>query len=269
MNWRRIALVWSFDLRHGAFRVRGLLFLVPFALCWYAFLRYHEQAVALFKRPEGFVLLSRMLDEFAARTLLLDNPILLSAFFVSALFTAPFFVILAAHDQTASDLGSGFFRFLSARCTRLEIFLGRYLSALSLVVIAYSVVAAMTALLSIMSDGKPAVDTILYTAQIVLTILLYAAPIVAYAALTSSLCTSGIGALLLGLAGYVAILIAMWAGNGLFGGSAPFSYALPSGLRDLLFGGDPLLASFAASCMPVYTFVYGWLAWKAFGMRNF
>lgn len=269
MSWRRIGLVLRFDLRHGVFRVRGLLFLIPFALCWYGFLRYHEEAIAAFRRPEGFLLLSKMLDEYAAKALLLDNPVLLSAFFVAALFTAPVFVILAAHDQTASDIGSGFFRFLTSRCTRLEIFLGRYLSALAYVVVSYSVVVVTAALLSVLTDGTPVIDTALYAAQIILTIILYAAPLVAYAAVTSALCSSAVGALLLGLAGYVAILLCMWFGNGLFSGAAPFSYLLPSGLRNELFGGDPLLAAFAASCMPVYALAYGWIAWRTFGMRNF
>ncbi|HEY7840326.1 MAG TPA: hypothetical protein VIC61_02050 [Gammaproteobacteria bacterium] len=269
MNWRRIGLILRFDMRYGALRVRGLLFLVPFALCWYGFLRFHEEATDIFRRPEGFLMLSRMLDEFAAKALLLDNPVLLSAFFVTALFTAPFFVILAAHDQTASDIGSGFFRFLTARCTRLEIFIGRYLSALAHVVICYSVVALAAALLSVLNDGTPLMATTLYAAQIVLTIMLYAAPLVAYCALISALCSSALGALVLGMAGYVAILFCMWLGNGLFSGSAPFSYLLASGLRTELFGGDPLLASFAAACMPVYALAYGWAAWKVFGMRNF
>jgi len=268
MSWRRIALILLFDLRHGVFRVRGLLFLVPFALCWYGFLRFHEQTIELFRRPEGFMLLSRILDEFSAKALLLDNPVLPSAFLLTALFTAPFFVILAAHDQTASDIGAGFFRFLTARCTRLELFLGRYLSALTYVVAAYSIVAATAALLSVLSDGTPVIDTAVYAAQIILTLLLYAAPLVAYAALTSALCSSGVGALLLGFAGYVAVLIGMWAGNGLFDGSAPFSYLLPSGMRNLLFAADPLRAAFAAACMPVYAVAWGWLAWKVFGMRN-
>ena len=268
MNWRRIALVLLFDLRHGVFRVRGLLFLVPFILCWYGFLRYHEESIVLFKRPEGFMLLSKVLDEYSAKALLLDNPVLLSAFFVIALFTAPFFVVLGAHDQVASDIGSGFFRLLAARCTRLEIFLGRYLSALAFIVFSYAVVAAMAALLSIMTGGTPIVDTTVYAAQIILTLLLYAAPLVAYAALASSLCSTGLGALLLGFAGYVAILFGMWAGNGLFHGSAPFSYFLPSAMRNLLFGADPLLAAFAAACMPVYALAWGWAAWKVFGLRN-
>jgi hypothetical protein len=269
MNWRRIGLVLCFDLRHGALRVRGLLFLVPFALCWYGFLRYNQEAVDVFRRPEGFLMLSKILDEYAAKALLLDNPLLLSVFFVTALFTAPFFVLLAAHDQTASDIGSGFFRFLTSRCTRLEIFLGRYLSALAYVVIAYSVVALAATFLSVLNDGTPVIDTALYAAQIILSIMLYAAPLVAFAALTSALCSSAVGALLLAMAGYVAVLICMWLGNDLFSAAAPLSYLLPSGLRTELFGGDPLLSSLAAACMPVYALVYGWVAWKTFSMRNF
>jgi ABC-type transport system involved in multi-copper enzyme maturation permease subunit len=269
MSWRRIALILGFDLRHSVFRVRGLLFMIPFALCWYGFLRHQEQAAALFGRPEGFVIMAKVLDDYAAKTLLLDNPVFLSVFFVVAMFTAPFFVILAAHDQFASDLGGGFFRYLGSRCTRLEIFLGRYLSALTFVVAAYGVVAAVAVLLAVLNDGASALDASFYGGQIVLTLLLYAAPLVAYCSLISALCRSAVGALLLCLAGYVAILICMWLGNGLFDGTAPFSYLLPSGIRDLLFGGDPLQASFAASCMPLYALAYGWAGWKVFGLRNF
>ena len=120
-----------------------------------------------------------------------------------------------------------------------------------------------------LTDGASAVTALVYLAQILLTVFLYISPIVAYAALVSALCSSALAALLLGMAGYVALLFLMWLGNGLFADAAPFSYLLPSGLRNHLFGVDPMRSTFAAACMPIYAFAYGWCGWKVFGLRNF
>jgi hypothetical protein len=270
MNWRRIALLLRFDLRHGVFRVRGLLFLVPFVLLWYPILRnFDRDASAWFRGREGIFAASVLFDVDVAKVLFIDHPPLLSAFFLVALASAPFFVILAAHDQLASDLGNGFFRFLGPRCTRQEIFMGRLLSALLFLTCAYAVVGAVAALVSMLTDGGGIAATLLYLTQILLTLFLYIAPLVAYAALVSALCSSALAALLLGMAGYVALLVLVWSGNGLFTDASPFAYLLPSGFKNQLFGVDPLRSSLAAACMPVYALAYGWCGWKVFSMRNF
>jgi hypothetical protein len=270
MNWRRVALILQFDLRHAVFRVRGLLFIIPFAMLWYPILRNFDHDVsAWFRGREGIMVAATLFDVDVAAALFIDHPPLLSAFFLVALASAPFFVILAAHDQVASDLGSGYFRFLSIRCTRFEIFLGRLLGALVLLSCAYGVVGIAAAALSMLADGTPAGAAFLYLLQIMLTVFLYIAPLVAYAALVSALCSSALAALLLGMAGYAALLILMWAGNGLFTDHAPFSYLLPSGIKNHLFGVDALRSTLAAACLPVYALAYGWCGWKIFGMRNF
>lgn len=89
-----------------------------------------------------------MPDPQTANTLFVEQPPLLSAFFLVVLYTAPFFAILAGCDQFASDLGNGFLRFLSARCLRIEIFLGRYLGAYCLLSAAYLCAAAAAVILS-------------------------------------------------------------------------------------------------------------------------
>ena len=270
MNWRRIGVIAGFDLRHGVFRVRGLLFLIPFALLWYPILKNFDRDVsAWFRGREGMVIASTLFDVDVAKALFIDNPPLLSAFFLVALATAPFFVILAAHDQTASDLGGGFFRLLTPRCTRLEIFIGRFTSALLLLTCAYGLVGLAAAVISVLADGTGVATALLYLAQIGLTVFLYIAPFIAFAALASALCSSALGALLLGMAGYAALLILIWAGNGLFADAAPFSYLLPSGLKNDLFGVDALRSSFAAACMPVYALAYAWCGWRVFRLRNF
>lgn len=270
MNWRRTWLIARFDLRYSALRLRGLFFLVPFALLWYPLLRNFDRDVsAWFRSGEGLMIASKLYDVGVAKTLFLDNPPLLSAFFLIALSSAPFFTILAAHDQTASDLGNGFFRFLSARCTRLELYVGRYLAALLLLTGAYWVVGLTVALLTVFSDGAEAARVLPYLAQILLTLLLYLMPLVAFAGACSSLCSSAIGALLLGLSAYVAMLLLMWAGNGLFTDAAPFSYLLPSGIREYLFGVDALRSMLASAGLPLYTLAYGWCGYLMFRLRNF
>lgn len=269
VSWRRVLSILLFDLRHSALRPRGLLFVVPFLMLWYPILRsFNQDVAAWFRGPDALVITATLFDAAVARALFLEHPPLLSACFLVALTAAPFFVILASHDQLASDLGNGFMRLIVTRCTRLEIFIGRFLSALLLLTAAFWAIILLAAVVSLFSEPRPAGEVLLYAAQIMLTLFVYLAPLVAFMSLISAVSGTAIGALLLGLMAYAGALIVIWLGNSIVQG-VPFAWLLPSGVKPYLFGVDPVHSSLAVTALPVYALFYGWLGWCVFRSRNF
>lgn len=265
MNWRRTSLIALFDLRYSLFRIRGLLFLLPFAFLWYLIIGSLSRDVsAWIQGPEGQALTATLFNIGTAQRLFVEHPPVLSIYLLVALGTAPFFVILGAHDQFASDLGSGYFRYLCSRCSRWEIFLGRYLSALSLLEGAYLLSVVVAALVSVRIDGYPATTVLGYALQVFMIVFLYVAALAAVTSLVSVLARSTMGSLFLGMIGYASMLIALWILDRAAGTGALFAHLLPSALKHNLLGFDPGSAAVALASLPAYTLAYGGLAWRRF-----
>lgn len=270
MSWRRVARIMLFDLRYRIATWQGLFFFVPFLLLWYPLLRKFDHDMSTFlSEREGFLVAAKFLDPQTANALFIEHPPLLSISFLIMLYTAPFFAILAGYDQFASDLGNGFLRFLSSRCLRFELFLGRYLSAFCMLAGAYFCAALAAAAVSVHVEHKPLGDVLLYIAQILLTTLLYTAPFLAFASIASTLTRSAAGALFLGMAGYVLVLFIIFVGNTLWPDPGLFSFLLPSGVRLQVFGVNALVSAAAVASLPLYTLAYGWTAWSIFRLRNY
>jgi ABC-2 type transport system permease protein len=268
MNWQRIALLLRFDLYYSLTRLKGWIFLMPFFLCWFVIFKQINKGVSgMLQSQEGIMITSAIYGTDGALNLFIEHPPSVSLCYLISLSTIPFFVVLAAYDQFSSDLGSGFFRFLIARCKRMEIFLARFLSAYSLIAAAFLIVIGIGAALSIKNDGYPAADVLLYSAQIYLSLLLYTLPFIAYMSLISSLVSSTLAALFLGMFGYAAI----WFLN-LFTYFTEqkdvFTYLLANSLKEYLFELDNSDFFIALAILPIYTLVYAALAFRVFNRRN-
>lgn len=268
MNWRRIALITVFDLRCSVFRLKGLIFLLPFFLFWYLLLReFYDGLATRLQSSEILMLLSAKFDMDLIARLLVDHPPSLSAFFIFGLYSTPFFAVLAANDSFASDLGNGYFRFLTARCQRIEIFLGRYLSTFSLFAASLSVVTVAAGLISIFIEGYTFSHVLVYSIQIISIMILYAAPYLAFMTIISCMFNSAIAALSLGMLAYISIVFTIFILNGLFSETNSFSYLLPSSAKTSLISDDSF--AFAVASLPAYTLIYAWLGWVIFRKRNF
>lgn len=265
MNWQRVLLIALFDLRCSILKAKGLLFIVPFAFLWYLILGTVDQNVATWLHSrEGLLVAATLYNADTARLLFVEHPPVLSIYLLVALGTAPFFVILGTHDQFSSDLGTGYFRFLSSRCGRSEIFLGRWLGALILLAGAYAVAAIIAGLLSLRYDDYATTDIGLYLVQVYITVFLYAAALLSWVSVASSLARSAVGALFIGMIGYTTMLLGVWIVDRLLDTGGVLRYLLPSAVKIDLLGLNPATASLAAASLPVYTLVYGALAWRIF-----
>ena len=257
-----------FDIYYTLTRLKGWVFLMPFSLCWFVVFKQIDKGVTqILQSQEGIMITSAIYGTDGALNLFIDNPPSISLFYLISLSTIPFFVVLASYDQFSSDLGSGFFRFLSARCKRIEIFLARFLSSFSIISIAFLIVTTICVILSIKNDGETTIDILVYSMQIYLVLLLYALPFIAYMSVISSLVNSTLASIFLGMSGYAIVwflnLFTFFTEHKDF-----FSYILPNGMKQYLIELDTSRFFMALAILPIYTFIYFGFGFKVFNRRN-
>ena len=266
MNWNRIIILALFDLRHAIFRLKGLVFLLPFLFFWYWILKFlYEKGSDLLVSKESLLLLSWLYKPAVAQILLISHPASLSVFLLIALATIPFFAMLGSSDQLAGDAARQTFRFFLTRCTRTEIFLGRLISSYSLIAFATIITATAAAYISWQNDHRPLDVTLLYAAQVVLVTLLYLLPYVTYMSAISALMSSALSTLLMGMMIYLSLAMT----GSYLGHRLSLDIALvPGAMKELLFGIHPHDQIYAGAGLLAYAAVYGALGWFIFHRRN-
>jgi len=270
MNWRRISELTLFDLCYSVFRLKGLLFLFPFCIFWYLVHKaFYDVIVTRFPLNEMLASLSIVFDIEIITNLINEHPISLSAYFILALYTTPFFALLAANNMFASDLGDGYFRYLVTRTQRIEIFLARYLSSFVLMAVPLIITGLIAAVISVLTEGYVIKEVLLYFIQIILILFIYTAPHLAYMAIISASVNSAIAALLLGMVSYVSIVVCIFIANAFYPESKLFSYLLPSGSKHGLFELDLFELSISLTSLVAYTIVFACIAWTILRRRNF
>jgi len=255
-----------FDLRHALFRLKGLLFLLPFVFFWYWIFKFlYVQGGDLLVSRVSVQLLSWLYKPAVAQILLISHPASLSVFLIIALATTPLFAMLGSCDQLAGDAARQTFRFFLTRCTRTEIFLGRFIASYILVATATILSAIAATIISVHIDQRPMEVTLIYAMQVVLMTLMYVLPFVGYMAAISALMSSALSTLLMGMMAYLALSIT----GSYLGHRLGMDVALvPGGVKELLFGINPHDQLYAGIELLAYAAVYTSLGWFLFRRRN-
>lgn len=266
MNIKRVITLLGFDFYHSLFRLKGLAFLIPFAVFWYSMLRVlNEGGSEFLSSIEGLMLISKLTSLEVAQELLVLHPPILSVFLLTALTVTPLFVILGANNQLAADASSGSFRYLLSRCTRLEIFVSRFLSAYFMIAMGIIIACLASALISLDNDNRELNEIITYALQSLSLVLLYTLPYVAFMSIISAFMSSALGTILMGACVYVMtfVLIIYWHSD-----FPSVSYLLPNTFKDDLIGiarNDSVITILGILAM---TIIYLSIAWIIFRKRN-
>lgn len=266
MNIKRVITLLGFDFYHSIFRLKGLAFLIPFALFWYSTLRVlHKGGAEFLSSIEGLMLISTLTSLQVAQVLLILHPPILSVFLLIALTVTPLFVFLGANNQLASDASSGSFRYLLPRCTRAEIFISRFLSSYFIIAIGVSCACLASTIISLDSDKHELNETIAYALQSLSLVLLYTLPYVAFMTIISALMSSALGTILMAACIYFMTLVLIIYLHGDF---PSIGYLLPSAFKEDLIGiaGNDL--TIAISGLLAMTTIYLYIAWIIFRKRN-
>ena len=270
MNWRNIALLLRFDLLYSLMRLRAWVFLIPFGLFWFITFYYlvgDEDLIGKFTSSETEGLM-KIYGYDTVVNLFINHPISISLPHMLLVITTPFFVVLASYGQFCQDMRVGFYRFLTTRCRRIEIFLGQFLSAIFLITLAFLAVSIISATLSMQNDGFPAAAVIPYAMQTYFAALLYALPYVALMALLSAFFNSQIAVLFFGM-GFCGVVYLFFIYSVLTQGVSLVAFSLPIGLFRDLFKLETTEYFTALAILPVYFIAYCTLAISVFDRRNF
>lgn len=147
----------------------------------------HEMGLAL-NLLAGTVEGATGLPALAINGLLRDHPPVLVALFASIMGLMPFFCIILAYDQTATDIETRHVRYLLFRSDRVSIYLGKALGAELVVAAAIGVVVLVFGVfLGVRTSALEGMTGLIYLGRIWVTAVLYSIPFVALLGLMSAL----------------------------------------------------------------------------------
>jgi len=271
-NFRQTKVVALHDLASAFRRVAVILTLVFLATFWYfVFKAFNDGVVeAIDQGEEVSVFFFWLFDEIDQGQVTAAPSTFLFLYSLVAFLTTHFFVISMTSDQTASDIGNRYFRYLVTRCGRTELFIGRLISVL---VITFLTIAlgGIAALLTIgYVDGEITYDSILFSFQTGFWLFLLCLPYVSICAMISAwsgsvaismLCTTSVAFALPKLFDFVEL---KWKHVEWIESLRTF---FPGGVTDSVLGGN---ASAITAIVPLlYLVVFGWIGCRIFKTREF
>ena len=273
MKGLRLSTVWTLtrhDLYYALRSARGLLFLVFFAVFWlWLFSKMVGGAAQWLSNPEGNFIIGFLFDPQVAKSLFINRAPTLSAFFLLAVSTMPVFVLFAASDQTANDIGSKYLRFLTPRCNRLEIYLARFIGAVLLVAMAYVAVTLVATLISLFVDQSGKGSLVIDAVLVMVSLIVYSLPFIALMSLCSVVVGSAGLSALVGISVYVVVLLVVAIlGYRMPGAAEVVGYLLPNATKPWILQLQWSTWIQAVLMVPFFVLGYGYIGWCIFSKRD-
>ena len=176
MSIFRVWQLAQFELTRLFATKRGLLALGAFAMVWFMIQNYLiAHAVPFLSSPEFADITGQLAGNIGLRELVSWPEAELAVFWIIALYSFPAFSLFVCSDQTVGDRLRGTLRFISLRCTREEILVGRFLGQLIIIATLISLTVLATFILMIYRDlsllGSGALLSVSVTAQLILIVM--------------------------------------------------------------------------------------------------
>lgn len=242
----------------------GWLAIIAFGLIWTLFLIYVIRPAARYisSVDVGFIF-DFILPKIDATTLGNWQSTEIGLYWVFALYLLPFFTMVSAADQIASDKTRGTLRFLVLRASRSQIFFGRfigqYLVQLLVILITLLSVLALIALNSPDNLANAVSEAPIVVANLALVLL----PYVAMMALFSVLASTARQATLFAIVGWIVLWFLLGYVQSKFGPLSILDWVLPGsqfGSLIKLPGWDTLSLAPIPLLQTLVLLVLGWVA---------
>ena len=207
---------------------RGLFSLLGFVLIWAGVLSYGILPAAAFFTGANESGLSEMLLPRLGLTAWQQWPAPeLAVYWVVSLYLLPFMALLTSADQTASDRSRGTLRFLVLRCSRLEIFLGRFLG--QCVIMALLILATLGTVLMVIAgnSGDSMAASLARAPMIIINLILLVLPYIALMAWVSVMARSARQATLYAMVIWLSVSLLISYLQARFGPLALLDWILP------------------------------------------
>ncbi len=207
---------------------RGWIAIIAFALIWAIFLMYVIAPAARYiSSQEVGLVLGSLLARFGANALNNWQSTEMALYWAFALYVLPFFTMISAADQIASDKARGTLRFLILRASRTSVFFGRfigqYLIQLFIIIVTMASVLALIGYHSAesLTDALPEVPVVFVNMALVLM------PYVALMALVSVIAQSAKQATLFAIIGWIVLWFVLGYVQNNFGPFPILDWVLP------------------------------------------
>lgn len=207
-------------------------------------------------------------DEVLSR-LFVDHSPFLTMLFVMVAFMMPFFTMVVALDQNASDIGSKGIRFFLPRTGRMNLVAGRFLGVTLFwagVVILLGVAGVLVALA--VDQHHSAAIIFIDGLWFILGLFLIALPFIAFMALCAVVTGSPLLAITMGIGCYLGVALMGGLGGWIHEGLKVIRFVFPATLRYDLMLGSLTEALIAVAAMLGYTAVYLFGAAWIFSKRD-
>lgn len=227
----RIGIIANYELTRLFNTKRGWVALFAFALVWYFILRYPiHYATTFIAEPNLEGVLTQVFGMVGIQSLL-DWPVAeLAVYWAMSLILYPLFALLITADQISSDRARGTLRFIVLRSTRFELFFGRFLGQLLILVILVFATLLASSLMAIYRDPSLLSSLVGHFGFVLFHMTFVLAPIVALTSLTSVMCQSARSASFLAI-----IAIAL---SNIFAGLIGYYVPALNMIGDYLLGGQ-------------------------------
>jgi ABC-type Na+ efflux pump permease subunit len=182
------------------------------------------------------------------------------------LYLLPFLAVLTAADQTASDRSRGTLRYLVLRCSRLHIFVGRFLGqcVISGMVILLTLASVLVIIAMTSTERLP--EVLARSPVIMVNLMLVLLPYIALMALVSAMAKSARQATLYAVILWISVSLLVEYAQAKFGSLAILDWVLPgSQVKQLLRLADWQMLNLAPIPI-VHTVVLlsvgAWVMWR-------
>jgi len=207
---------------------RGWLAIIAFVLIWIVFLNYVIAPAANYMNsPDLGLILRAFFERFGGNTLANWASTEIALYWIFSLYLLPFFTMITAADQIASDKARGTMRFFVLRASRSQIFFGRfigqYLIQLVMVLMTVSTVLGLIAYKA--PDNLPV--ALSEVPVVVVNLALVLLPYVALMALVSVLAKSARQATIFAIIGWIILWFLLGYIQSKFGPFPILDWVLP------------------------------------------
>jgi len=243
---------------------RGWLSIFAFLLIWIVFLIYViSPAAEYISSPETGGLIGFFANNFNFSAFKKWESIEIALYWIFSLYLFPFFTMVTAADQIASDKARGTLRFLVLRASRTQVFFGRFLGQCMIqLLLVLLTIASVLALVAWKSPGSLA-DAIAEAPIAAVNLMIVLLPYVALMALMSVVAKSARQATLYAIIGWIVLWMVLGYVQSKFGPFTFLDWVLPGSQLSSLIrmgGWDTLELAPIALLHTAVLLVLGWFA---------
>jgi len=243
---------------------RGWVAMIALLLVWLVILLYVISPAANMMSSEDVRAIISVVAGFFGLGQIANWPSpVISSYWILCLYMLPFFCVVIAADQIASDKFRGTLRYMTLRTSRTTVFFGRFLGqAFIQFFLVAATLGSVVVLVAIRSPDQLA-NVLSSVPAVLINVFIVLLPYIALMSLVSVLAKSAMQAILFAIIGWILVLLAVAIINSNVGPIGVLDYLLPGSQVSVLAtmsGWDTIQLSVIPLLQTAVLLAMGWFA---------